>query len=214
MAVLGGIAVYKGIEAVFLGAGILGLPLVLAGLATRVVRTRWAWSGIALASLVAALSPLYKNHLVLLFWVALACALFPEPAQRRFVLRAQLSIMYAFAALSKLWPDWLEGDVLLRDTWIAPLLPTAVVLLVAWAAILVEAVLAVGVWRPGRHWLWIVVALHASFVAFIWVDALESVRLVVFGIMVVSVFSHARAGAHGGQAGFPGGQGGDGTGRR
>lgn len=194
LTVLGGLAFYKGIEALVLGAGVLALPMLLAGVATRLLRPSWAWWGLAVASLVTALGPLYRNHVALLFWVALACALFPAASQRQFVLKAQLTIVYGFGALGKLWGDWLSGDVLVATTWIAPFLPSALLGLLIWGTIALEIALAVGVWRDEQLWWWIAVALHISFVLFIWIDFIESIRLVVFGILMLSLWLYSGAG--------------------
>lgn len=191
--IFGAIALYKGIEALIIGAGVLAAPLLVAGVAMRLVRPRWAWWVLSVASLVTALGPLYKNHVAMLFWVSLACALFPLARQRRFVMRAQLSIIYGFGALAKLWPEWLSGDVLREVTWIGPILPDVLVQVIVWGTILLEILLAVVVWRSERVWLWLAVALHVGFVIFIWVDLLESVRLVVFGALMLTVWIEARA---------------------
>ena len=80
------------------------------------------------------------------------------PAWPVFLLQAQTSLVYAFAALSKLTPDYLSGLAL------APFVPfhagvaligfpamAIIVLLLSWAAIPAELVLAVFLWSPRRR---------------------------------------------------------------
>ncbi len=80
------------------------------------------------------------------------------PAWPVFLLQAQTSLVYAFAALSKLTPDYLSGLAL------APFVPfqagvaligfpamATIVLLLSWAAIPAELVLAICLWSPRRR---------------------------------------------------------------
>ena len=115
----------------------------------------------------------YSNHLYLLAlvigWLTVADsgAALSVDARRRpraavpawpvFLLQAQVSLVYAFAALSKLTPDYLSGLALAPfvplKAWVALIgLPAVatIVLLMSWAGILLEAMLAIYLWSP-RH---------------------------------------------------------------
>lgn len=93
---------------------------------------------------------LYYSHLYLLIVVAAVLALFAQEHQRT-LLRAQLSIVYGFGALTKVNGTYLSGEVL--EVWLArsPLfgglaLPTWTLVTAAALSILCEGFLALGLW--------------------------------------------------------------------
>lgn len=152
----------------------------------------------------------YSNHLYLLalvvglLTVADAGAMWSMDARGRprakipawpvFLLQAQASLVYAFAALSKLTPDYLSGLAL------APFVPfqagvaligfpatAAIVLLLSWATIPLEAMLAIYLWSP-RHRLaaaLLGVLLHIGMVALIYRMRLD---LTVFALVMWGLY--------------------------
>ncbi|HEV2069951.1 MAG TPA: HTTM domain-containing protein [Acidimicrobiales bacterium] len=199
------------------GVGLLAVWIALGGALMVGWRSRSAAA--AYAALVFALlaaDPLfYNNHLYLMGLVAglLACAdcgaAFSLDARHRqrvtqvpgwpvFLLRAQVSITYAFAALSKLQEDFLSGLVLhvhLSRGPFAPLLPGwfvsnfVVLMSVAVAVIAAEVTLAWALWHP--RWqnaaFTVGLLLHAPMVllANSWHQAL---RLFVFSVLMWGLY--------------------------
>ena len=122
---------------------------------------RW---GATVVALVAwwTVSTDYYNHVYFLAWTSAAIAVFQDPHQLRTVLRAQLSIVYGFAAVAKIGPVWLSGLSLRVN---APLVPEFLVVPMAFAAIVIEGFLAVALWFPRLRPLVLVVAVpsHVGF---------------------------------------------------
>jgi hypothetical protein len=152
----------------------------------------------------------YSNHLYLLAlvtaWltVADAGAAWSVDARRRpraavpawpvFLLQAQASVVYAYAALSKVTPDYLSGLALAPfvplQAWVGLIgLPAAatIVLLMSWAAIPLEAMLAIYLWSP-RHRAAVAllgVVLHLGMVALIYRMRLD---LSVFALVMWGLY--------------------------
>lgn len=191
---IGLLALAKAVDVARVAPLWLVAPLVVAGLGVLVVdRDAYLWL-LAASALAINLSPVYWNHLALLMWASLALVIFRQRVQRNFVLKCQLSIMYAFASLAKLWPDWVSGDVLRETSWLAPLLPSWAVMAAVWLNILAEGLLAWGVWQKSAAWFWIAVGLHGSFVLFITPEPTEMFRLVIFGTLTLAMWLHVRGG--------------------
>lgn len=199
------------------GVGLVAVWVALGGALIAGWRSRSAAA--AYATLVFALlagDPLfYNNHLYLMGLVAglLACAdcgaAFSLDARHRervaqvpgwpvFLMRAQVSIIYAFAALSKVQEDFLSGLVLhvhLSRGPFAPLLPSwlvgnfMVLMSVAMAVIAAQATLAWALWHP--RWqnaaFTLGLLLHAPMVllANSWHQAL---RLFVFSLLMWGLY--------------------------
>ncbi len=193
--VLGVSSVCKGIEVAWqLGHGPrLGLPLLAAGLLTFLrPRSGAAGSAAAIAWLFA--NGVISNHTTLLFWAALTVAFFDEDAQQRLVLRCQLSILYGFATVAKLWPTWLSGEVLAVNTWIGPYLSRPLLMALAWGTILVESTLAVAVWGKRSVWLWLAVVTHVLILALsIRSLATSLVQLTLFNGLAVAMWLRVRS---------------------
>jgi len=111
---------------------------------------------------------LYYSHFYLLVVVAVVLALFAQEHQRT-LLRAQLSIVYGFGALTKVNGTYLSGEVL--EVWLArsPLfgglaLPTWMLVSAAVLSVLCEGFLAVGLWFVRTRVVAVVVgiAFHAG----------------------------------------------------
>jgi hypothetical protein len=116
------------------------------------------------------------------------------PAWPIFLLQAQTSLVYAFAAISKLTPDYLSGLAL------APFVPfkagvaligfsatAAIVLLLSWATIPVELMLAIFLWSPRRRVAAALlgVILHIGMVAMMYSMRLE---LAVFAVVMWGLY--------------------------
>jgi hypothetical protein len=88
------------------------------------------------------------NHLFFLAWAATTFAVFADTEQRRLLIRWQLTIVYAFTAISKLTPAWLSGDPLARLLLDAHglALPPALLVVSAIGAAAAEAFLAPALW--------------------------------------------------------------------
>lgn len=189
--VVAAVAAYKAVEHLVIFGWmawlLVGAPFLL-GAAWTLIRPRAGTALIAVAAVVVNLTPAYRNHVVLLAWVALALALFGDEQRERFALRCQLSIMYGFAALAKIWPDWLSGAALEARTWVGPLMADELLVAVAWGTIVVEFALAAGVWSRWRGWIWIAAATHGSFVAFTQVEPWDLGRLTVFGVLALATW--------------------------
>jgi hypothetical protein len=194
--VLAAIAAWKTVEIAALGSPLQAVPMALAA-AALVWRPRWGAGLLAAVCLLVvidgrAFAQPAVNHLTWVFWIALVVACFPNDEQQRFVLRWSISAMYGFAALAKVWPEFLDGSALATRTWIGPVVPIELLIAVSWATLVVEAVLAVGVWTTRRSFLWLAIALHGSFLFFTVTDPWRIGRLVIFGGLAVAVWLRAQ----------------------
>lgn len=136
---------------------------------------------------------IYNHHMSLLLLVAAIFLLFRRDEQR-LLLKVQLSIVYAFAALTKMNASWISGASLELNMLRRPLarslglnsIDPDVLLLtlpaVAVAVVAIEAWLAVGLWwERTRGWTAAVgVLFHAAMVPLMAANAVQTVRLVVF----------------------------------
>lgn len=141
-----------------------------------------------LAWLVQVAGPVPSGSIVLIGWVALACALF-EGEDRHRALWAVTVTVYAFAALNKLTPEFLSGQIIEAA---APRVPWP--WLAAPAAAALELALAMAVWR---RWWWapgVAAAMHTSFVAGMARDVPHAVSLLAFNALMVMLVWCARSG--------------------
>jgi hypothetical protein len=192
--VLAAVAAYKSLEYLAVFGPLIWTAsgaLLLLGAGLTLIRPDLGPFLIAAGALTANLTPAYRNHVVLLFWLALTAGMFPHERQQRWLLRCTLTIMYAFAAAAKVWPTWLSGEALVARSWPAPHLPGSAVIGLAALTVLVEAALAVGVWRHWRGWFVLAVAMHFSFVAFTLTDPWDLGRLAVFGTLSLATWMRA-----------------------
>lgn len=142
---------------------------------TRTARLGWLLIAAAVAVMLA--GPLYRNHVFFLAWVTVILALFGDRAHRRLLLTTHLSVVYTFAAITKLNPLWLSGESL--ASWGARLFGVSVIA-AAIATVVVEAVLAVAVWRPNRGVVVIATGMHLAFIVGVAGGPYSLLRLVVF----------------------------------
>ena len=188
------LAAYKSVEhAVLHGPRLWMLTgaLLLLGALWTPLRPRAGMAVVAAGALVVNLTPAYRNHLALLMWVALALALFSDEHATRIALRCQLTLMYGFATLAKLWPAWLSGEALGARTWLGAILPEGLLVTVAWVTVIVEAALAVAVWSSRRTWFLLAAGTHLSFLAFTYLHPWGVGRLAVFGALSLATWLFA-----------------------
>jgi hypothetical protein len=191
---IAGIALWKAVEIGVLHHPAAALPIGFAGL-LGLVRPRAGAAVTAVASLAIVLAPAVfgqpsVNHLTWVFWIACTMAIF-DGDQQRLVLRAQLSILYGFSALAKIWPDFLTGQALATRTWIGSAAPDALLVAASWATLVLEAALAIKVWARRPWWtagLAAAVAMHLAFLLFTVTDPWRIGRLVIFGGLSVAVW--------------------------
>lgn len=167
-----------------------GRPFAVAWVAACVVAPFWrpGWAvlaGLAVAGWLGPAERLASNHLVLIGWVATILAVSPSWAVRSYLLRVQAVVVYAFATLNKaVTPAFLTGHVIASRAPDVPLVPLSV------ATVLVEAWLALAVWRRSRWALPVAVVLHAAIVAAMGTRPYEWAMLASFnGIMVLVVYA-------------------------
>ena len=181
----------------------------------------WRRAGLcALVALAVAICVLtswrmYNHHLVLIVMIALILALFPRDEQVT-LLKAQLSIVYAFAAAAKVNAAYLSGAVLddtlasgdmgriVRFDGLEPALLQALAI----ASVAVEAGLAVALWfettrRPAAV---AGIVFHVVMVVFVSYGGLSVVRLVVFSGLMLALYlpffdAHATSRAQAGVSG-------------
>lgn len=152
---------------------------------------------IALAAVVSVLSKLdmYNQHLYL---IASICAILIIDQSVPTLLKAQLSISYAFAALSKVNEAFLSGTVIYvsavqRPFWqqvfqFEPSVPQLIGL--SATAICVEGFLAVGFWfRPTRYIALVIgVGFHLGMLVLMSSDVASLLRLSIFGFLMMCLY--------------------------
>lgn len=156
---------------------IMSIGWFLAGALLWIHRSQ-AWGGL-LVVVLCGLTYLFGGlahyeGLHLMTWMAAAITITADrPTDRDRLTRWLATSVYAFAALSKLNPTWLEGEdlTLLLATrphlaTSAPLIPSEVLGILPVVVIAVEAFLAIGLWFPRTRTLAVVlgVAMHVSFI--------------------------------------------------
>jgi hypothetical protein len=196
----GALCALKAVDIGFRGVGEIPGPLWLGLLALWLVATVGILAGrhlrlACLALIVSGLGiaffsdfDLYNQHLYVIMSTA-AILGFARPVEASLLLRAQLTIVYAFAALAKINESFLSGNELFRGAvqrpiWDAliPEPPFWALITLSCAAIATEAFLAVGLWFRHLRWLALAVGLgfHVILVVFMSADLPSLVRLMVF----------------------------------
>ncbi len=137
----------------YVGAWLVTCGLLVAGRHVAV-----AGAALCLLSLGAMIDPArhLTDGLALFAWIGLILAMTEgRPHERALLLRVLVSSVYAFAAVSKLNPTFLEGHQLVgiflsRDRWdgVLPFLEGPGGLVLSWGAIATEGWLAIGLWLP------------------------------------------------------------------
>lgn len=145
---------------------------------------------------------LYSNHLylgvLLLILLLIAKSTRDESSTSLsywplFLLKAQVSIVYIFAALQKLNADFLSGEVL-REYWIqgsvftppAAMVEAGLFQYIAIAAVLTELFLGIAFWIPRLRALVVTVgvSMHSSFM--LTFDQASKVEFIVFSFLMLS----------------------------
>lgn len=169
----------------------------LAGAALLVLGRHVHLAGAALAlagSGVILVGDLYNHHLYLFVVVALVLALYDETSQV-VLLRAQVTIVYAFAVLTKINGTFLAGDVvrasLERSTLFGSVSSDELLVGLGIATILIEFALPIALWWTPRTRRAAVVGgliFHLGVVAGTAHDVESFVQLVTFGALMVSMY--------------------------
>jgi hypothetical protein len=159
---------------------------------------------------------LYSNHLylatlvVLLLTIADSGASFSLDARRTggrdmivewpiLLLKMQISIVYFYAALLKINPQYLAGTMIagfwpFSQSELLPggLSPALVLPLIAWLSILLEFFLAVALWVPRLRWLALVVGV-AFHMAIIWTGGarpgVPDIPFAIFAMVTVAPYA-------------------------
>lgn len=151
------------------GASLVGF--VVAGAWLMAARRIEVGGGVLLIACVVELlaRPAVDNTpVILLAWVAAILLVTPdEPAERALLLRVCATVVYTFAALSKINPSWLRGEGIARVDLIRDHLGPAAVVALAVLVIASELAVAGGLWVVGTRRLAVVlgVLLHVGIVA-------------------------------------------------
>lgn len=178
-------------------SGALVILVWITGAALLVLNRHVHLAGAALAvagSLALLVGDLYNHHLYLFIVVALVLALYDEMSQVT-LLRAQLTIVYAFAVLTKINGTFLSGDVvrasLERSTLFGSVSSDGLTVGVAHATILIELGLPIALWwtpRTRRAALVVGLAFHIGVVLGTAHDLESFVQLTTFGALMVSLY--------------------------
>jgi hypothetical protein len=142
---------------------------------------------------------LANHHLALIAWIAAILWLFPNDVERRLLLRVQCTVVYAFAALAKLNPEFLSGDVLGRTASVRIAGQSlaleahlgSVLIFAAVVTIVTEAWLAMGLWIRRMRWPTVLlgVAFHTSVVLLMVRGPGSAIRLTVFNALMVLLYT-------------------------
>lgn len=156
----------------------LGLLLVAACVVLWFTESKIAAGAVTAVAGLIYLEVVPSTMTVCIIWGSLALALF-DGEDLRLVLRVQAAVIYLFAAVNKLWPAFLSGDMLEAEVeW----LPYAQAVSVA--TIAVELGLAVAVLARWRYTPHAVVALHVPIAICTAISPLHFLTLVAYGGMM------------------------------
>ena len=143
---------------------------------------RWALPAVTVLTAVAFAAGFQNQHMWLLLWLPVTFLVGSE--DRRWLWRWQTTILYGYAVVAKITPDYLSGrriEAALGD------IPAFVVVALALGGLAAEAFLAFGLWRwPWAKWVG--VAFHVSVVATMTTGPVHTLRLAVFGALVLLMY--------------------------
>ncbi len=132
--------------------------IVTCGLLTAGRHIRWAGAALCALSLAAIIEPArhLTDGLALFAWIGIILAVTDgRPEERALLVRVLVTTVYAFAALTKLNPTFIDGDQLVgifesRERWdtFVPAIRGGLGIALSWVGMLAEASLAVGMWWP------------------------------------------------------------------
>lgn len=160
---------------------LFGLAFAAAGVLLA-LRERVGGTALAVVSVAASVAGIGSNHVMLMAWLAASIGLFTGE-DRLLVLRVQAVVLYFFAALNKVNPTFLAGDIITEN---APWLPIPQAAAVA--TVVVEFWLAAAVWRRWRWAVPVAAGFHAAvLVPWLWPPAMFGRFLVFNGLAVLLV---------------------------
>ena len=137
--------------------------------------------------------------LELLVWLGLIVAVTQgRPHDRALLLRTCVTVVYGFAALTKLNPSWLAGEgivgLIVRRGQLAPFMFVAesqsLSIVAAGAVVLTEAWLAIGLWHGRTRWATALVGvlMHTGFVILASPNPWAAAHLFVFNFGLVACY--------------------------
>ena len=205
--VFASLCVFKGVDILTRGPESIGLILSVAigliwiaasiciGAGYRVRVTACVLIGLAGVITVISKLAMYTQHLYL---IASICLILVINQAVPMLLKAQLSIAYGFAALTKINGAFLSGTVVYASAVQRPFWDTfiqfepSVVLLIAISvfAIATESFLAVAFWFKRLRWVALVIGLgfHLGMLVVMSEDASSFLRLAIFGFLMVALY--------------------------
>lgn len=158
--------------------------------------TRWAATAMLAGFLTFVFAFNFYNHHTYL--IIVICAIFVVGVSVPHLLRAQLTIVYAFAAITKVNETYLSGSELYASmvqhtVWqtVIGVDPSPAFLMpVSAASIAVEAFLAVGLWFARTRWISLVVGLifHVGLVVAVTDSFSQFVSLLVYGGLMLALY--------------------------
>ncbi len=116
------------------------------------------------------------------------------------LIKVQIALVYGFAAITKLNPQFLSGQMLIGDLaprllWLLDAGPPerlliGSVVLAAWLTVAIELLLAVGLWLPRLRRISVLggIALHSGIVALVGTTALETFQLGLFALLLIGLY--------------------------
>lgn len=147
---------------------------------------------------IAGPGPQLTDAMALFAWIGLILVVSEgRPLERALLVRVLITVVYLFAALSKLNPSFLNGDQLVgillsRDRFVSlvPTLQSDLGTMLAVGALMAETVIALGLWfeRSRRYVIALGVAMHVTFVVVANYGTLEDVVFltVLNGLLIAS----------------------------
>lgn len=139
---------------------------------------RWGAGTAGLVAFLGLVGPVASTTPAFVMWVSLTLAVLTG-AEAMTGMRVTVAVVYGFASLNKLLPNFLSGSVIAH--W-APYLPAP--RLLATAVVVAEAWLAVMVWRRWRHAPIVIVGFHVPVALGVAATPHHAAHLILYGVMV------------------------------
>lgn len=181
LTVFGVLVVLKGVDLAGRGADWWLLAAWCIAGAAIVLGYRWALATVSILAMVAFAAGFENQHMWLLMFLPIT---FYAPVRdREWLWRWQATILYGFAAVAKLTPDYLSGAVLGQRISA----PVAALVVLSIGGLATEAFLVYGLWR----WEWaklLGVAFHTVVVVVMATDPIHVARLAVFAGLVLIMY--------------------------
>jgi hypothetical protein len=136
----------------------------------------WLMAFLSAAGLLGPLWPMHQP-LALFLWAGVLLAVTEgRPHERALLLRVMATVVYGFAAVSKLNPSFLAGEQLLaivrgREHWafLVPLMASQAGVVLSWLGVLLEAAVPAGLWFRRTRVVAVVggLCLHLAFITLV-----------------------------------------------